>query len=139
MKIVADTNRILAALIKESTTRNILFDDCFSFVTVDYTLTEIEAHKEEIKKKTKLTDDELDILLVILFGHITILPFSDYKDFIEQCINDIDDPDDIPYLAACLASNAEGIWSHDPHFIRQKKIRVFTNIDMLRLSGRSKT
>ncbi len=33
MKITVDTNRIIAALVKDSTTRAILFDDNFKFVT----------------------------------------------------------------------------------------------------------
>ncbi len=51
MKILIDTNRIIAALVKESTTRDILFDENFEFVTPDYTLTEIKEHKEELSKK----------------------------------------------------------------------------------------
>lgn len=45
---------------------------------------------------------------------------------------------DIPHLAACLASKAEGIWAHDPHFLEQQKVKVFTNIDMLNLSRKIK-
>ena len=57
----------------------------------------------------------------------------------EECKNDISDPDDIPFLAACLASNAQGIWAHDPHFLEQHKTKVFTNIDLLNLSGKAKS
>lgn len=51
----------------------------------------------------------------------------------------ISDPNDIPHLAACLASKADGIWAHDPHFLEQQKVKVFTNIDMLKLSGKAKS
>ena len=52
MKILIDTNRIIAALVKESTTRSILMDETFQFVTPDFTLTEMNEHKEEIKIPT---------------------------------------------------------------------------------------
>ena len=139
MKILADTNRIIAALIKEGTTRHILFDENFEFVTPDYTLTEINNHKEELQRKTKLADREFEILLALIFERIEIIPYEEYERFIDECKNDINDQDDIPHLAACLARKVDGIWAHDPHFLEQSKVRVFTNIDMLKLSGKAKS
>ena len=54
MKIVVDTNRIIAALIKDGTTRKILFHKGFEFVTPDFNLTEIYKHKLELLEKTFL-------------------------------------------------------------------------------------
>ena len=139
MKVLADTNRIIAALLKSDTTRDILFDPTFEFVTPDYSITEIREHKDELLEKTKLTNEEFEILLALIFEHIEIIPHEEYKDFVEECKNDISDTDDIPHLAACLASKAIGIWAHDPHFMEQCKTKVFTNIDMLRLSGKAKS
>ncbi len=131
MRILVDTNRIIAALIKGSTTRNILFDANFEFVTPDYTVTEIKEHQEEVINKTNLTNKEFEILLALIFERIKIIPYEEYKNFLEECKNEISDPDDIPHLAACLASRADGIWAHDPHFLEQRRVKVFTNIDML--------
>src|SRR3989344_980173 len=128
MKILVDTNRIIAALIKESTTRDLLFDENFEFVTPDYTIIEITEHKEELQKKTKLTDEEFEILLTLIFERIEIIPKSEYEDFLDECKNLISDPNDVPHLAACLAIRAEGIWAHDSHFKEQHKLKVFTNI-----------
>lgn len=134
MKIVADTNRIIAALVKGGTTREILFDKSFEFITPDYTMGEIRKHEEELKNKTDQTDEEFEILLNIIFEYIKIIPESEYKDFIEDCKNDISDLDDVPILATAIATKADGIWAHDPHFLEQKKCKVFTNIDMLRMN-----
>ena len=138
MKVLVDTNRIIAALVKNGITRDILFDENFEFVTPDFTITEIKEHEYELLKKTKLTKQEFEILLALIFEHITIIPISDYEDFLEACKNDISDQDDIPFLAACLASNAQGIWAHDEHFLEQHKAKVFTNIDLLKFSGKAK-
>lgn len=131
MKIVIDTNRIISALVKDSTTRSILFDRNFEFITSDYTLTEINEHKGELTAKTNLTGEELDVLLALIFEHIQIIPESDYKGSMKEC-SGIIDPDDKPLLAVAIASKAEGIWTHDSHFMNQKKVKVFTNIDMLK-------
>lgn len=134
MKIVADTNRIIAALVKDSTTRKILFDKSFEFATPDYTITEIYEHKDELKGIAKLTDEEFDILFALIFEHIKIIPEPDYRSFIEECKDEISDIDDVPILATAVAIDADGIWAHDPHFKEQKKIKLFTNIDMLNMS-----
>ena len=138
MRILVDTNRIIAALIQEGTTRDILFDETFEFVTPDYTITEIEEHKKELMKKTELTDEEFEILLTLIFERIEIIPQAEYKNFMDECRKLISDPDDVPHLAAFLASKSEGIWAHDLHFKEQNKYKVFTNIDMLRISGKAK-
>ena len=134
MNILVDANRIIAALMKKSTTRDILFDNAFDFVTPDYAISEINDHRRELQEKAKLTDEEFDILVALIFECITVLPESVYARFIDECKNELEDVDDIPYLAACLASGADGIWSHDPHIIKQNKVKTFTNIDMLELS-----
>lgn len=139
MNIVVDANRIIAALVKQSTTRKILLDEVFEFVTPDYVLSEIKEHWDELQQKTKLTKEEFDILLALLFERTTFLPKSAYAKFIDECKEAIEDVNDVPYLAACLASNSLGLWSHDPHVLKQNKVSVFTNIDMLRLSKSAKS
>jgi len=134
-----DTNRIIAALVKSGTTKDILFDESFEFLTPDYTITEIKEHEDELIRKTKLTKEELRILLALIFERVTIIPLSEYEDFIDGCKNDIRSPDDIPHLAACLASKSQGIWSHDQHFLEQHKAKVFTNIDLLGISGKAES
>ena len=134
MRIIVDADRVVAALIKQNTTRDILFDEAFEFLTPDYALSEIEEHREILQKKTKLAKDEFDILLSLIFEYITIIAKSTYTNFMEDCKESVKDVDDIPYIAACLASKSMGIWSHDQHFREQSKVKVFTNIDLLNLS-----
>lgn len=98
----------------------------------------IQEHKEELKAKTNLSDDEFDILLALTFENIEIIPKSDYEAYLDECKNDISDMDDIPALAVAIATKADAIWAHDPHFKEQKKVKVFTNIDLLELGNKSK-
>ena len=48
MKLVIDANRVIAALIKQSTTRELLLDMAFEFIAPDFLKTELERHREEI-------------------------------------------------------------------------------------------
>ena len=139
MKIVMDSNRVLAAMIKESTTREILFDKTFEFIAPEYIVSEIRKYKDRVINAANITEDEFEIALALIFEHITIVPENEYLDRIEKLKSKIKDLKDIPYIAACIATNSEGIWTHDPHFENQKEAKVFTNIYMLKLSKRIKS
>lgn len=69
-----------------------------------------------IYKKAKINSNEFDILLTLLFEKITIIPKEEYERFFETAKKIIDDINDVPFIALCLASKAEGIWSYDAHF-----------------------
>ena len=133
MKVVIDSNRAIAALIKDSTTREILFNRNFEFVAPSHITTEIISYKNAIIQKINIAENEFDILLSLIFQHIKIIPQKEYDEFIAKLKDEIKDPKDVPYIAACIAAKAEGIWTHDPHFMHQKRVKVFTNIDMLKL------
>jgi len=55
MKLVIDTNKIMAAMIKDSLSRRIISTPMFHFVTPDYTLQELSKYENTIRKKAKLT------------------------------------------------------------------------------------
>ena len=133
MKVVIDSNRAIAALIKDSTTREILFNSNFKFVAPSHITIEINSYKNAIIQKIGIAENEFDILLSLIFQHITIIPQKEYDGFIAKFKDDIKDLKDVPYIAACVATKAEGIWTHDPHFKKQKRVKVFTNIDLLKL------
>ena len=133
MKVVIDSNRVIAALIKDSTTRGILFNNNFEFIAPDSITIEVNKYKDVIIEKSGITEKEFDILLSFIFEQISIIPQNEYNELVEKFKNDIKDPNDVLYIAACVAAKAEAIWTHDPHFKEQKKVKVFSNIDLLRI------
>jgi len=72
-------------------------------------------------------------LIALIFERITIIPLGEYHIYLDQCKNEIKDIDGTPFIAASIACKAQGIWTHDPHFKEQNKIRIFTNIDLLNI------
>lgn len=137
MKIIIDSNRVIAALIKDSTTREILLDKNFEFFAPEYIKSEIEKYRNEIIGKADIGEEEFEILLSLIFESITIVPQSEYRKFIDTLKKEIQDPKDVAYLAVCLSIKADGIWTHDSHFKEQKKYKIYTNIDMLRYNCKS--
>jgi predicted nucleic acid-binding protein len=41
------------------------------------------------------------------------------------------DPDDVPFVAASMSVNCDGIWSDDKHLRRQNKVRVWTTKEIV--------
>lgn len=134
MKVVVDSNRVIASMLKDSTTREILYNDLFNFVAPEFVMEEIVKYKHEFMARGKITADEFEELLLLLFEKVTLTPHEEYEKQIEELKKEISDPKDIPYLACCLATKSEGIWTHDPHFLEQNKIKIFTNKDLLAVS-----
>jgi len=135
MKIVIDSNRVIASLLKEGTTREILYSRDIEFIAPEFVKEEIGKHKDDLIKKAGISIENFDILLSLLFERITLISQNEYAKHLNKLKIDIADTKDIPYLACCLATKSEGIWSHDPHFLEQKKVRIFTNKDLLDLYG----
>lgn len=136
--LVVDANRAIAAFIRSGTTREILMMEQFEFIAPDFILEEIEKYKAEIMLKAGLGLENFEVLLSLFLGCITILPKEEYQEYIPLLEKEISDIKDIPYIACGLAAKAQGIWTHDPDFREQKKVNVFTNIDLLRMNVASK-
>ena len=52
MDLVVDANIIFAALIKESKTYELIFDEKLHLFTTEFFFTEFKEHSEEIQEKT---------------------------------------------------------------------------------------
>lgn len=133
MKIVIDSNRVIASLVKDSTTREILFDNYFDFFAPSFIKSEIYKYKKDIIKSASSSKENFDLLLDLIFESITIIPEERYSEFIREIANETKDKKDLPYFAVCLLLKAEGIWTHDLHFQGQKRFKIFTNMDMLKM------
>ncbi len=70
MKLVLDSNVIFSALIKKSTTRDIILSDIFDLYAPEYIFSEITKHEELLLRKSKMDEEELDALLLLLQKHI---------------------------------------------------------------------
>ncbi len=130
MDLVIDANILFAALIKESTTYNLLFDEKFHLFTPEYIFTELEKHKEEIISKTEKTREEFYKLIEILKKKIILIPLEELKLYIKEAEKLAPDPDDMAYFALALKLNCP-IWSNDKKLKQQDKIKVYDTSELI--------
>ena len=133
MKLIIDTNRIIAAMIRDGISRQILFSDKFEFVSPDNIITEIYEHEAEIIEKALIDNAQFVFVISLMLDKIKIIAKEEYEAFKEGATKLISDKDDVPFIAVALALKADGIWSDDKHFIEQDMIRVFNTKDMINL------
>ena len=120
MLLVVDTNILASALIRNANTRQILLSTSFKFFLPEYSLEELKDNWDFIIRKSKLSERELEQLLLLLLKNLTVVPESSYTQFIHiaQDIMSAIDIDDAPFLALALSFHNDGIWSNDKDFVQ---------------------
>jgi|SRR3989344_2229592 len=134
MKLVVDTNRVIASLVKDSFSRKIIFYGNLELISIKISEKEIEKYKEEILNKSKLTKSQFDSIYEKINGNLIILDDLIIKDKMKEAkkIMDKVDPDDTPFIAAALATKS-GIWSDDRHFEKQNKVKIYKTKELIDL------
>jgi predicted nucleic acid-binding protein len=134
MKIIVDTNRIVAALIKNSVSRKILFSNKFEFLTTEFAKKELSNHKKEILTKVHIPESALDTLMANIFRRIYVVDDIAIKERFDQAMAIMDriDPNDTPFIALAISVENDGIWSDDKHFTMQRVIKTWKTGDMLK-------
>ena len=135
MILIVDTNEIISALIRDSSSRRILLSPRFFFYTPDFTLDEINRYIPLITRKSSLPKRHVLLLINDLLERAQVIEFDRYKQKYleaEKIIGSID-PDDVPFIALALSIPNDGIWSNDKHFLKQDKINIWTTRDLIKL------
>ena len=136
MKLVLDSNIIFSALIRKSTTRNIILSDVFELHAPEYIFAEITKHKELLLRKSKMNEGDFDALLLLLQKHVHLVSKENYNEkmaLAEDILKKIDITDS-PFLALAMALNCS-IWSNDGHFKLQNKVGVYTTRELTNTIG----
>lgn len=138
MKLVINSNRIIAALIKDSLSRKIILEGKLDLLTINYSEQDIEKYKREILFKSKLTENQFDFINLKLREKFTFLDdmivqgkMEDAKKIMEHI-----DENDAPFIAAALATNSD-IWSDDKHFNKQNKVKIWKTKEIAKMLGLS--
>ncbi|MFH1225604.1 MAG: PIN domain-containing protein [Candidatus Diapherotrites archaeon] len=128
MKLVVDTNRIIAALVRDSYSRRIILSEKFEFATVEFGISEVKKHRNYILKKAKLSTEQFNDLMTRFLVRIEVLSEEEisakaYADAVK--IMGAIDKADVPFIALALGIKNDGIWSDDGHFLKQKAVKVW--------------
>ena len=132
MRLVLDTNILIAALIKDSITRRILLLPDLEFLLPAFALDELARHRVKIVRAAQLKGDELDLLLTLLLTSVAVVPYERIAPYLSDAdvlIGAID-PDDVPFVALALAEEHDGIWSNDRAFEDLPEIQHWTTASL---------
>ena len=133
MRLVIDTNRIMAGLLKDSTSRRIILHRSFEFFAPDYIGTELFKHRPYLVKKAKIPEQDFDLLMHTLLDNIVLVPFEDFESEYQHSIDIMKpvDENDAPFLAVGIALGIGHIWTEDRHFQKQDLLQVCTTRDLI--------
>lgn len=134
MKLVVDTNVIMSALIKNSTTRALLLNPQHRFYLPEFAIDEIKSHNDLIISKSGLKAREIGQIFDLLATNLEIVAIETIAPRLEEAklaMKEIDESD-APFLALSMSIDCEGIWSNDEHFKKQKLVRVWNTTELVR-------
>ena len=130
MDLVVDANALFSALIKDSTSSDIIFNGKFHLFTPEYIFSEFEDHKEELLEKTERTTKAFFRLVEILKRKIIIIPLEELVPYVNEAEKISPDPDDMAYFALALKLNC-AIWSNDKKLKNQNRIKVYSTHELV--------
>jgi predicted nucleic acid-binding protein len=132
MKLVVDTNIVIAALLKDSVTRKILLHPLFSFYIPEHAFNEVANHEKALIKKSGLTKHRFHEVLASLKKHLVIVSseeFIGHYPEAHEAMKDVDETD-APFIALALSFDNDGVWTNDGHFDHQILVRVWSTTDL---------
>ena len=135
MNFIVDVNSLMSALLKDSTSRNIIVNSEQDFCFPEPSLHKIRKYKDYILEKTGFSELEFLVIFHTLLGFIKIIPTEDilvhWKE--AKIIMEHIDPEDVTIIATALSQEDYIIWSDDKHFEKQDKILTLKTRDILTL------
>jgi predicted nucleic acid-binding protein len=135
MKLIVDTNILLSALIKDSTTRKIIVKSGWDFFYPEISMHEIRKYKDLVLKKSGMNETSYLKLLNYLLGHITLVPDEKILGKLNEAKKIMlrIDPDDVVFVAAALGLKDSVIWSDDSDFEKQNKVKFLKSQHIVKL------
>ncbi len=127
IKIVIDATPIISALIG-GTSREILFDPKYDFLTTEFTINEVKKYLAYISKKSKIPLKQIEEAMKLPL--LTIYGKNFYSEKIENAKKLIEHKDkkDIDILALTLKT-LNPLWSEDTHFEGINEINLLKTKD----------
>lgn len=132
MKLVCDTNVVFSALIAGGKTRELILSDRTDLYAPEFFFTELDNHREEIQEKSKLSGDDLDLLLAMLFEETDVVPRAEFESELGESQEHIAgvDPDDVLFLALALHLDMD-LWSDDGDFEEQRAVTIWKTHELV--------
>jgi predicted nucleic acid-binding protein len=133
MDLIIDANVVISSIISvEGKTRDLIFLTKNILFAPEFLLEEVEKYKSEIIKKSKLSEEDFELAISLIFSKIRLIPFSEFKKFITKAREICPDPNDTEYFALALSKKIP-IWSDDKALKKQEEIKIISTTELIRL------
>ena len=84
MRLVIDSNRVIAALLKEGTTRRTLFNASHTFIAPLYLKDELRRHSSYLMRRVHADAASFDMLISAILSSVTLIPPTSYKGLLSR-------------------------------------------------------
>ena len=134
MRLVVDANILIAALLKDAATRELLLKEEIDFFAPEQLLNELKhlLKNPKIRRRLKLDDEDLYELTSAIFSGIEFVPEQIFISSIKQSLCLVTHPEDAPYIALSLALKIP-LWSNDSSLKEQTVVKVITTSELIKL------
>ena len=133
MELVVDANVLLASLLKEAITRELLLDTRLRLYAPEHLISEtlhLLKRSASLRKRIHLSAKELEELFYLLTQEIETIPKKEFTSQMNEALKIAPHKEDAPYLALALARNIP-IWSNDRGIHAQSKVKVYTTKELI--------
>ncbi len=135
--IIIDTNVLLAFLLTDGITRQIIAENHDVFMSPEHCFEELWEHRFRWNKNNLHDSELLEIVDDVKRLFVMSVSQEVYDQYITAAEKLTDDRDDAPVIALALSVDNKGIWTHNIKHFRQKRfgerIRVLSTKDVLEL------
>jgi len=133
MQLVVDTNVLISALLVKSKTYEIIVFGDLELLVPEYSLEEIEKHKDELCKRMGVSRDEFNLALGLILSHVTVIPRHYYHEFETRAMSISPDHTDFPFFALALAKQIP-FWTNETRLKKQNAVAVYNTEEILEMT-----
>ncbi len=134
MRLVIDANILIAPLLKDATTREILLEEDIEFSAPECLLLEIRnlLKNPKVRKRIKLSDNDLNDLTSAIYNKIRFFPEQQFVSSIKKSISLVTHIEDAPYIALSLRLGLP-LWTNDAALKEQPFVIILTTPELVKL------
>ncbi|MBI4148991.1 PIN domain-containing protein [Candidatus Woesearchaeota archaeon] len=129
IRVVIDANVLFSALIKNSLTARIIFEEDIVLNAPEFVVEEFLKYEELILKKISRTKEEFVQIMHMLKEIIRVVPKEEYAQFIEEAEQCSPDEKDVMYVALALKLKI-AVWSNDKKLKQQDRVKVYSTEEL---------
>jgi predicted nucleic acid-binding protein len=130
MILVIDANILFSALIKNSLTAKLIFEEDLVLMAPEYVVEEFQKHEDLILRKTSRSREEFIQIMHMLKDLIVVIPKEEYAKFIKEAKKVSPDKNDVMYFALALKLKC-AVWSNDKQLKTQDQVRIVSSEDLV--------